>query len=86
LLGPSEAEVTRTYDWSAVSNAAAHAWSRPRGTPAPHSGSTARAVPAAASNHFSLHVLELTGDRITEITYFLDTDRLFPLFGLPPTL
>jgi len=27
-------------------------------------------------------VLELTGDRISRITYFLDTD-LFPKFGLP---
>jgi RNA polymerase sigma-70 factor, ECF subfamily len=32
---------------------------------------------------FSLHVLELTGDRITGLNYFLDTDRLFPLFDLP---
>jgi hypothetical protein len=35
---------------------------------------------------FSLHVLKLTSDRITEITYFLNTDRLFLLFGPPPTL
>ncbi len=33
---------------------------------------------------FAVHVLELTGDRITGIDYFLDTDRMFPLFGLPP--
>ncbi|HZE33557.1 MAG TPA: sigma-70 family RNA polymerase sigma factor [Actinoallomurus sp.] len=42
--------------------------------------------PGGAFEPFSLHVLELTGDRITDITYFLDTDRLFPLFGLPPSL
>ena len=28
-------------------------------------------------------MLELTGDRISKITYFLDTD-LFEKFGLPP--
>ena len=31
---------------------------------------------------FSIQVLELTGDRISKITYFLDTD-LFEKFGLP---
>jgi RNA polymerase sigma-70 factor (ECF subfamily) len=31
---------------------------------------------------FAIQVLELTGDRISRITYFLDTD-LFPKFGLP---
>lgn len=31
---------------------------------------------------FGIQVLELTGDRISRITYFLDTD-LFPRFGLP---
>jgi RNA polymerase sigma-70 factor (ECF subfamily) len=28
-------------------------------------------------------VVELSGDRISGITFFLDTERLFPLFGLP---
>ena len=32
---------------------------------------------------FGIQVLELTGDRISKITYFLDTD-LFARFGLPP--
>jgi RNA polymerase sigma-70 factor (ECF subfamily) len=32
---------------------------------------------------WSLQVLELDGDRISGITFFLDTERLFPLFGLP---
>jgi RNA polymerase sigma-70 factor, ECF subfamily len=40
--------------------------------------------PGGRHEPFSLHVLELTGDRITGLNYFLDTDRLFPLFGLPP--
>jgi RNA polymerase sigma-70 factor (ECF subfamily) len=28
-------------------------------------------------------VLELDGDRISGITFFLDTEKFFPLFGLP---
>jgi RNA polymerase sigma-70 factor (ECF subfamily) len=35
---------------------------------------------------WSLQVLELDGDRIAGITFFLDTERFFPLFGLPPRL
>jgi len=32
---------------------------------------------------WSLQVVELSGGRISEITFFLGTERLFPLFGLP---
>jgi RNA polymerase sigma-70 factor, ECF subfamily len=35
---------------------------------------------------WSLQVLELSGDRIDGICFFLDTQRLFPLFGLPDRL
>ena len=35
---------------------------------------------------WALQVLELSGGKIREITFFLDTDVLFPLFGLPPRL
>jgi RNA polymerase sigma-70 factor, ECF subfamily len=35
---------------------------------------------------WSLQVLEVSGDRISGITFFLDTGRWFPLFGLPPRL
>jgi RNA polymerase sigma-70 factor (ECF subfamily) len=35
---------------------------------------------------WSLQVVEMSGDRITGITFFLDTVRFFPLFGLPPRL
>ncbi len=35
---------------------------------------------------WSLQALELDGDRIAGITFFLDTERFFPLFGLPPRL
>jgi RNA polymerase sigma-70 factor (ECF subfamily) len=32
---------------------------------------------------WALQVLEIEGGRIVELTFFLDTDRVFPLFGLP---
>jgi RNA polymerase sigma-70 factor (ECF subfamily) len=32
---------------------------------------------------WALQVLELSGGRIGELTFFLDTETLFPLFGLP---
>ena len=33
---------------------------------------------------WSLQVLEISRGRIAGISFFLDTERLFPLFGLPP--
>jgi RNA polymerase sigma-70 factor (ECF subfamily) len=35
---------------------------------------------------WALQVVELSGGRIVELTFFLDTERLFPLFGLPGRL
>jgi RNA polymerase sigma-70 factor (ECF subfamily) len=35
---------------------------------------------------WSLQVLELRNGAIGGITFFLDTQRFFPLFGLPPRL
>jgi RNA polymerase sigma-70 factor (ECF subfamily) len=35
---------------------------------------------------WALQVLELADGRIVEFTFFLDTERLFPLFGLPASL
>ncbi len=35
---------------------------------------------------WSLQVLEISQGRIAGISFFLDTQRLFPLFGLPPRL
>ena len=40
----------------------------------------------AACEPWSLQVVEIAGDRISGITFFLDTARFFPLFGLPPRL
>jgi RNA polymerase sigma-70 factor, ECF subfamily len=44
--------------------------------------------PSADGGHepWALQVLELEDGKIVEFTFFLDTARLFPLFGLPPRL
>jgi RNA polymerase sigma-70 factor (ECF subfamily) len=43
-------------------------------------------APGGGWDPWSLQVLELDGDRIAGITFFLDTERFFPLFGLPAHL
>jgi RNA polymerase sigma-70 factor, ECF subfamily len=35
---------------------------------------------------WALQVLEIVDGRVAEFTFFLDTERVFPLFGLPPRL
>ena len=42
--------------------------------------------PDGGREPWSLQVLELSGGRISGISFFLDTASLFPLFGLPPRL
>jgi RNA polymerase sigma-70 factor, ECF subfamily len=45
--------------------------------------------PSASGNDYepwALQVLEIADGRIVEFTFFLDTERVFPLFGLPPRL
>lgn len=42
--------------------------------------------PNGGYDPWALQVIELSGGRIADITFFLDTKRLFPLFGLPPRL
>jgi RNA polymerase sigma-70 factor, ECF subfamily len=44
------------------------------------------AVPGGGRAPWAIVVLELRGDRIAEMTFFLDTETLFPLFGLPTQL
>ena len=41
--------------------------------------------PAPGGGHepWSLMVIETAGGKISELTFFLDTQRLFPLFGMP---
>jgi RNA polymerase sigma-70 factor, ECF subfamily len=43
-------------------------------------------APGGGYEPWALQVLELSGGRIGELTFFLDTETLFPLFGLPPRL
>jgi RNA polymerase sigma-70 factor (ECF subfamily) len=43
-------------------------------------------APDGSLQPWSLQVLEVADGRINGITFFLDTARLFPLFGLPPSL
>jgi RNA polymerase sigma-70 factor (ECF subfamily) len=42
--------------------------------------------PGSPPQPWALIVLELAGDRISAMTAFLDTEALFPRFGLPATL
>jgi RNA polymerase sigma-70 factor (ECF subfamily) len=42
--------------------------------------------PQGGFEPWALQVLELSGGRIVELTFFLDTAKMFPLFGLPPRL
>ncbi|MGZ4461960.1 MAG: sigma-70 family RNA polymerase sigma factor [Gaiellaceae bacterium] len=42
--------------------------------------------PEGGHEPWALQVVELSGHRIVEFTFFLDTERLFPLFGLPSRL
>jgi RNA polymerase sigma-70 factor, ECF subfamily len=41
--------------------------------------------PGGAYEPWAVQVLQLSRGRLTGFTFFLDTERLFPLFGLPPT-
>ncbi len=40
-------------------------------------------APGGGYEPWSLQVVEISGDRISGITFFLDTARFFPMFGLP---
>jgi RNA polymerase sigma-70 factor (ECF subfamily) len=42
--------------------------------------------PAGGFEPWALQVVELSGGGVSELTFFLDTERLFPLFGLPARL
>ena len=43
-------------------------------------------APGGGLDPWSLQVVEIDGDRIAGITFFLDTARFFPMFGLPAHL
>ena len=40
--------------------------------------------PGGAHQPWALQVLEVSGGRVVDFSFFLDTASLFPLFGLPP--
>jgi RNA polymerase sigma-70 factor (ECF subfamily) len=42
--------------------------------------------PGGGFEPWALQVLELSGGRIVDLTFFLDTAKMFPLFGLPARL
>jgi RNA polymerase sigma-70 factor, ECF subfamily len=44
-----------------------------------------RPSPSGGYEPWALQVLEFSGGRVVELTFFLDTETLFPLFGLPAT-
>ena len=52
----------------------------------PAFGQYKRGGPNGTFTPWALQVLELSGNGIVEFTFFLDTDTLFPIFGLPPHL
>ena len=45
-----------------------------------------RVDPRGGYSPFALHVLEISGGRVSRLHTFLDADRLFALFALPPRL
>ncbi len=57
---------------------------------APANGSPAygqyKPDPAGGYEPWALQVVELSSGGVAELTFFLDTERLFPLFGLPERL
>jgi RNA polymerase sigma-70 factor (ECF subfamily) len=52
---------------------------------APAFGQWKPSGPGGALEPWALQVLDVEGDRITGMTFFLDTAKVFPLFGLPPS-
>jgi RNA polymerase sigma-70 factor, ECF subfamily len=43
-------------------------------------------APGEPYRPWALHVLEISGGEIVGLNFFLDTETLFPIFGLPPQL
>jgi RNA polymerase sigma-70 factor (ECF subfamily) len=42
--------------------------------------------PGGRHEPWALQIIEVADDRIVEFSFFLDTARMFPLFGLPMSL
>jgi RNA polymerase sigma-70 factor (ECF subfamily) len=54
--------------------------------PVAANGMPAFAQYKADGKPWSLNVLEIQGDRIAALTFFLDVENIFPRFDLPMTL
>ncbi|MFE9216847.1 sigma-70 family RNA polymerase sigma factor [Streptomyces lavendulae] len=52
----------------------------------PAFGQYRRRADGTGFDPWALQVVEVSGDAVTDISVFRDTERLFPLFGLPPHL
>ncbi len=52
----------------------------------PAFGQYRRSASGSGFDPWALQVLEIADGRIVELTFFLDTERMFPLFGLPARL
>ncbi len=66
-----------------ASAARARAWCRPSRTASPAFGQYRPSGPNGGYEPWALQVLETTDGRIVGFNFFLDVERLFPLFGLP---
>ena len=58
----------------------------PRANGSPAFGQYKPSESGSGYDPWALQVVELSADGIGELTFFLDTETLFPLFGLPPRL
>jgi RNA polymerase sigma-70 factor, ECF subfamily len=52
----------------------------------PAFGQYKRSESGSGHDPWALQVLDISDGRLVELTFFLDTDALFPVFGLPPHL
>ena len=94
LLNEAAHEVTRSLDqgwsvddqrvWYEASQGSRLIPTLANGLPA--FGQYKPTVDGAGHEPWALQVVEMSGDRITGITFFLDTARFFPIFSLPPRL
>ena len=67
------------------SSAAARGWCHVEANGGPAFGQY-RPADDGSFEPWAIVVLEPSAEGIAELTFFLDTQRLFPLFGLPPRL
>ena len=66
-----------------VRRARARGWCPRSPTASLRSASTAAAPPGDGHDPWALQVLDIVDGELVELSFFLDTEHLFPLFGLP---